>query len=1531
MFSSFFYSLLKGAGQVNFYILQNEELKTVLNTDELGDNTAVLTANVSEKLDSYDILTLEIPADDENIQYLKEDNTIVYEDLKGWREYIITEVEDVDSDSITRTVTAELSSVELLDEIVIPELKGTSNNPTTILTQTLKNTRWVVGSVDNSIYNSSFGAETAYKTVLEVLDMISSEFSCEVQFSYVVDRGKVVRRQVNLYKKFGEDKGKRFEIDKDVTSIKRIIDTTSLKTAIIPVGKMEGQDELVDITDLVWSKSKGDPVDKPKGQNWIGNPDALAQWGRLNPNGTRRHRFTTVEMEVESIQQLASMAWVQLGGYINPKVTYEAEVKDLFVLNSESEDFAHEKVNLGDTVVVIDNYFKVPIIVQSRIVEVERNLLDPLDKKVVFGESLEQFSIGSVADSVDSIKDKVAKEIAVVQRTADGKNTIYYGSLEPVEPNTGDLWYRPHPTLPNESQMLIFNGTTWDISNDTSKLTELAELFVEIEALAEAAKKAAEDSYTNALAEGKAYTDTKAAEFDSEFEAINQEVSNVKTDADNALIKADQAIEDAGFAKVGSATALTRADSATNTANTAKSNAESALAEAKKALTDIDTLDSTVNNQGILITQNKTAIGLKADKTLVDSIKGTVDKHTTDITATAEGLKLKADSTLVNTIKGTVDQHSASISANAQAINARLTSAQVDSLVTGKGYATTNQLNATSGSLTSKIEAVETDLGNLEIGGRNLILNSDFSEGTSKWQGIDGGVKKDGNISYVTISGTFDINQNIETVKGQDYIISLLVRKASTANSRVSVKFNTDNGDTTHADVTSTEWSRVSLTRRATTSGNQTMYFHTRTDNPVDIAYIMFETGNKASAWNRAPEDQATKVEFSSLEQTVSGINTTVGNHTGQISTINQTVNGINTTVSSHTGQISTLQQTTSGLQTTVANKADKTQITQLSNQISTKVESATYNSKMTQLDNAINLRVVAKDVTAAILADKTIKDTRNDNQVPYWYLENYPKQEVREFKLRTVLGLPGTSTYVQLTTKVPWAGGTSGGVPVQIAESTDGTYQRVSSSSGGSWLAWDKVAEAGKLLSQINLSTEGVLIQGKRIQLDGDVSMTTAFVNNIKAKSLEAVYADISTLKTKVLTTDVITSTMLKSDTALINKIFATDANVNALTAKTAFVNSVKAVNIAADRITSGTLNAANVNIINLNASKIVANSLSALTTETGALNVTDWLTISTENKGIKATYDYGDPYGGAFNARWFVGDFRLGYRYISMDADVYEVTPQNTRGAYRHTTASYIGADYFKFRQYNKSGNLLNRIDIAADYISMADKDFNNTNVMISSNGSGYFSNDVRVAGDLWVSGEKALKAYYVQAPETANNMYLNGGRNELGSMRLGLDGSTLNGGRLVSSDSVYKRTYSSAANVVVFDTGTIGRSVSARKYKLNIKTNDLLETAIKTLEISPSSWFDKGEVESISKNLTNETLEELDANFKLQRHYGFVADEFHEKGATEVVVYDSNGEVEGLAYDRLSMYHHELIRYLYGKIGQLEKIIQEMESKQ
>lgn len=56
-------------------------------------------------------------------------------------------------------------------------------------------------------------------------------------------------------------------------------------------------------------------------------------------------------------------------------------------------------------------------------------------------------------------------------------------------------------------------------------------------------------------------------------------------------------------------------------------------------------------------------------------------------------------------------------------------------------------------------------------------------------------------------------------------------------------------------------------------------------------------------------------------------------------------------------------------------------------------------------------------------------------------------------------------------------------------------------------------------------------------------------------------------------VTADSITSGAIKSDVALINKLFVSDANVNVLTSKTAFINSVKSVDISADRIKTGTL----------------------------------------------------------------------------------------------------------------------------------------------------------------------------------------------------------------------------------------------------------------------------------------------------------------------------------------------------------------------
>lgn len=83
------------------------------------------------------------------------------------------------------------------------------------------------------------------------------------------------------------------------------------------------------------------------------------------------------------------------------------------------------------------------------------------------------------------------------------------------------------------------------------------------------------------------------------------------------------------------------------------------------------------------------------------------------------------------------------------------------------------------------------------------------------------------------------------------------------------------------------------------------------------------------------------------------------------------------------------------------------------------------------------------------------IKDTRNDNQQPSWYIANYPKTTVAEFKYCNVLGLSNVGTYCILTTTVPW-GDKSGGYPKQTAkvESTGKEFWRVGTSETA-WSAW--------------------------------------------------------------------------------------------------------------------------------------------------------------------------------------------------------------------------------------------------------------------------------------------------------------------------------------------------------------------------------------------------------------------------------------------------------------------------------------------
>ncbi|RXK19099.1 phage tail spike protein [Macrococcus sp. DPC7161] len=81
----------------------------------------------------------------------------------------------------------------------------------------------------------------------------------------------------------------------------------------------------------------------------------------------------------------------------------------------------------------------------------------------------------------------------------------------------------------------------------------------------------------------------------------------------------------------------------------------------------------------------------------------------------------------------------------------------------------------------------------------------------------------------------------------------------------------------------------------------------------------------------------------------------------------------------------------------------------------------------------------------------------------------------------------------------------------------------------------------------------------------------STIYSDSVKTKSLEAVNANIASIRTNLLVADVIQPNMLdmrNGGTAWINRLFVDEATITALTSKNAFIQNIKAIDIEAVRM---------------------------------------------------------------------------------------------------------------------------------------------------------------------------------------------------------------------------------------------------------------------------------------------------------------------------------------------------------------------------
>lgn len=466
--------------------------------------------------------------------------------------------------------------------------KRPTANAQTITEMILKDTRWHVGEIpDTSETFISF----YYLSVLDCLKKIVQTFDFEIGFDVLIndDENQITDRRVNFYIKQGEQTGKRFEYGSNLLSVKQEQDTQNIYTALVGRGKgvqvsggdddntPDGYGRRITFADVEWSKANGDPLDKPKGQEWLEDPDATKQLGFSD--GHMRIGLEVFE-DVDDPKALLQKTYEALKTVERPQVQFSASV-----INTG-------ELHLGDRVGITRN--DIGIAYETRVFKVQHNLLDETQNKIDLGDNLEQTN--NLSYQVSALQSEVTNNtegIITVTQSANGKNKVYYSSTMPATGSNGDVWYKD---LGNgETEMYIYDNG-WQLVISTENLHKIED---EIKQQQSALDQAVQDA--NAAS--------------AKADGLVAQVGDANTNAQKALTTAQQNQADLTQAR-------NQLSNIQNDLTSEKSTLSSAISDISQTKQRLSDLTQQAQTQGQTIANiQKTQSGLTAD---IADVKGNV-------------------------------------------------------------------------------------------------------------------------------------------------------------------------------------------------------------------------------------------------------------------------------------------------------------------------------------------------------------------------------------------------------------------------------------------------------------------------------------------------------------------------------------------------------------------------------------------------------------------------------------------------------------------------------------------------------------------------------------------------------------------------------------------------------------------------------------------------------------------------------------------------------------------------------------------
>nr|UVY18209.1 MAG: hypothetical protein [Bacteriophage sp.] len=447
------------------------------------------------------------------------------------------------------TFTGVQSGIEELRKTPVFDKRPKNTPAKPVINELLQGTNWQARYIAETTNHST---NFYYTSVFDALKKICKVWGLEMQFFVEMNSNGLGARYIDFKKKIGEAVGKRVVYGHNALEILKEVERTNIYTALVGRGKGEqvssaeesgkeadGYGRKITFENVVWSKAKGNPLDKPLGQRYLEDPEMTRRYGIKNADGSMRAKIGFVDFnEEENPNELIKLTYQALINASRPQLALKTSSVYL------------KGVKIGDTIRVVRHDKKLDY--DTRIFEITFNRLNDQSSDIKLGDQIGE----SASSKVQAVADKAVEEFINNEfnsfienlpdfiRTADGYNTNWYSVENPVikypkKVMINDIWYKPDPEHEGHKIMYRWTGEVWEeilrTYNEVSLREAIEQKFNELKQAMDQQSAKTEQQINDALSKsdlGKLADDAKkiVEQTKSEFETIKQQNQNAQNE-----------------------------------------------------------------------------------------------------------------------------------------------------------------------------------------------------------------------------------------------------------------------------------------------------------------------------------------------------------------------------------------------------------------------------------------------------------------------------------------------------------------------------------------------------------------------------------------------------------------------------------------------------------------------------------------------------------------------------------------------------------------------------------------------------------------------------------------------------------------------------------------------------------------------------------------------------------------------------------------------------------------------------------------